>query len=279
MTTALRALGADLDHPEGIAWSDRHGLFAGGEAGQVYHVDLDTGAHEEVANTGGYLLGLAFGPGGLLYVCDKKRRAVLSVDVANGTVLDLTSASGIELLAPNHLVFDSRGTLYVSDSGEWGSASGKIVAVDPEGTVSVFCRSIVDFPNGLAIDPSGAWLYAIESAEPRVSRIALDGERDPEALAEIVLRLPHAVPDGLAFTDTGRLLVSCYRPDTVFEWEPGAEARPIAEDWTGLVLSAPTNLVFAGPGHDRLVTANLASDHLTEIRDSGLVGAPLEYTS
>lgn len=47
-----------LDHAEGVAWGPDGYLYAGGEAGQLYRIRLDDGAFEEVANTGGFLLGL-----------------------------------------------------------------------------------------------------------------------------------------------------------------------------------------------------------------------------
>ncbi|MEJ1230113.1 MAG: hypothetical protein WDM88_05015 [Galbitalea sp.] len=207
-----------------------------------------------MANTGGYLLGLAFGPGGLLYVCDKKRRAVLSVDVANGTVCSTsppprgsscsrpTTSYSIPAERSVRLGFGRMGKRLGQDrrGGSRGNGFGGSAAASST------------FPTASRSTRAEPGCTRSRSAEPRVSRIALDGERDPEALAEIVLRLPHAVPDGLAFTDTGRLLVSCYRPDTVFEWEPGAEARPIAEDWTGPRAVRADQSRLRRPRHDRL---------------------------
>ena len=71
------------------------------------------------------------------------------------------------------------------------------------------------------------------------------------------------------------LLITCYRPDAVFAWD-GTSLETLVDDWTGLTLSAPTNVAFAGPSLDRLISSNLAGWHLTEI-DAGMVGAPLHY--
>lgn len=274
--TSLAALGFGLDHPEGVAYSDRHGLFAGGEGGQIYRVDLDTGVSETVADTGGYLLGLAFGPDGRLYCCDMGRAAVLAVDVTTGEIEDVSTGRGVELAVPNHLVFATDGALYVSDSGGWPGPLGSIVRLEAGGPSLVVDRTAGRFTNGLAIDPTGDWLYVVESSAPRVSRLHITG--DTLWPAEPVVELPRTVPDGIAFAADGSLLIACYRPDAVYRWTAATGLALLADDWTGLTLSAPTNLVFAGEGRDRLITANLASDHLCEIRDTALVGADLPFT-
>ena len=39
MAVNLSVIASDLDHPEGVAWSPRGWLAAGGEAGQIYAID------------------------------------------------------------------------------------------------------------------------------------------------------------------------------------------------------------------------------------------------
>lgn len=272
----LSALGSGLDHPEGVAFSDRHGLFAGGEAGQIYRIDLDTHQADLVANTGGYILGLAFGPDGRLYCCDMARRSVLAVEIASGEIEDVSTGRGVEFAVPNHLVFARDGSLYVSDSGGWPGPLGSIARFAPDGSGRVVDRTAGMFPNGLAIDPSGQWLFVVETSASAVSRLRIAGEAlEP---AERVVELPRSVPDGLAFAADGSLLISCYRPDAVYRWTPESGVALVADDWTGLTMSAPTNLVFAGEARDRLITANLANSHLCEIHGSELRGAEVEFT-
>lgn len=48
-----------LDHPEGVVWDAGAGvLYAGGEAGQVYEVDLEQRRWRQVAEAPGFVLGL-----------------------------------------------------------------------------------------------------------------------------------------------------------------------------------------------------------------------------
>jgi gluconolactonase len=98
--------------------------------------------------------------------------------------------------------------------------------------------------------------------------------------AEQVIRLPGTVPDGVAFTDDGGAIISCYRPDRIYHLSAGGELEILAEDYQGTLLSAPTNVCFAGPDRSMLIVANLGRWHLTRI-ETGLTGvvphAPTEW--
>ncbi len=54
--------------------------------------------------------------------------------------------------------------------------------------------------------------------------------------------------DGLAFTDEGGLLVSCYRPDRIYHLGADGALGIVADDPQGTILSAPTNVCFVGVG-------------------------------
>ena len=125
------------------------------------------------------------------------------------------------------------------------------------------------FTNGLAVSPDGRHLWLVESADPRVSRVELATGR-----CETVARIDGAVLDGLAFTDAGGLLVSCYRPDRIYHLDADGALEIVADDPQGTILSAPTNVCFVGPELDRVVAANLGRWHLT-LLELGLRGAPL----
>jgi gluconolactonase len=111
----------------------------------------------------------------------------------------------------------------------------------------------------------------VESYVPTVNRFDLaTGE------VEEVTRLDGTVPDGIALTDDGGVVVSCYRPDRIVHISSGGQVEVIAEDPQGTMLAAPTNIVFVGEARDRLVSANLGRWHLT-LLDVGLRGVPLHY--
>jgi len=273
---AISLFAGGLDHPEGIAWSPNGWIACGGEAGQIYRIDLDTRQSQIIAHTGGFVLGIAFDGEDNLYACDTGRKAVLRIDTSTGEVVDLTGVAAAEvgeIQSPNFPVFHSDGRLFFSDSGNWGKRDGRILCMWPDGRVEVVSNQTPAFTNGLAIDPLQEYLYVVESENPQVSRLKLtpNGLGDVEA----VVTLPRKVPDGLAFTSEGHLLIGCWRPDAVYILQ-GTDLVEIANDWTGEDLSGPANLAFIGPHLDRLVTSNLAGWHLAEI-ETTLVGAPLNY--
>ena len=92
----------------------------------------------------------------------------------------------------------------------------------------------------------------MESYEPRLSRIDLHS-----GAVEELARLDGTVPDGVAFTTDGGVLVSCYRPDRILHVLPDGRIEMVAEDPQGTHLAAPTNIVFAG---DRTGSSRRTSD-------------------
>jgi gluconolactonase len=253
-----------LDHPEGVAWDPASGaLWAGGEAGQLYRVDLAARDWHEAARAPGFVLGLAVdGRGRVAVCCD-------SLCVLDGDGVRMLHG-GFTL--PNYPAFGPDGTLWVSDSGTWERDDGRVFRLDADGTLEQFSERLPHFPNGCAVSPDGRHLWMVESRIPTVNRFDLaTGEVDE------VTRLDGTVPDGIALTDDGGVVVSCYRPDRIVHVDRDGIVSVVAEDRQGTHLAAPTNVVFVGPERDRLVSANLGRWHLTVVEDTGLRGVPLHH--
>ena len=257
-----RVLVDGLDHPEGVAYDPAADvLWAGGEGGQLYRVTGD--ACEEVARAPGFVLGLAVDGVGRLAVCASSDGSLCGFD--GEEVHRLVPGLGF----PNWPAFAPDGTLYVSDSGDWGADDGRLVRIAADGTVETFSREVPHFTNGCAVTPDGRWLWVVESYVPIVSRFDLEtGAR------EEVRTLYGTVLDGIAFTAEGGVLISCYRPDRIYHLDGGGRLEVVAQDPQGTLLAAPTNVCFAGPQLDRVVCANLGRRHLT-LMDLGMRGAPL----
>lgn len=257
-----------IDHPEGVAWDPVRGrLTCGTEGGQVLAFDPQTWERQVLADTGGFALGIALDARGVIYVCDMARKAVLACDPDDGGVTVVsTGAPGRPIHVPNFPAFHPDGILYVSDSGSsWDAGDGLIFGIRGDNTTFVASEAPSAFPNGLAVDESGRFLYVVETADPGVCRLPVteDGTLGPP---EDVVRMPGTAPDGLAFAADGSLIISCYRPDRVYRLsEDGLNI--LADDPQGRFLAAPTNVCYFGSQLERLAVANIGAWFISEVLD------------
>jgi gluconolactonase len=268
------SFGAGLDHPECIACGLDGYAYAGGEAGQIYRIDLRNRQFKEFASTGAFVGGLAQDGRRNLYACSN--RAVMRI-APDGKVSIYTKGTPDEpMTSPNYPVFDKSGNLYVSDSGEWKRDNGRIYKVSPGGKATVWCRSLTQFPNGLCLSPDGNYLYVVMSLNPpRVVRVRIEPDGGAGDI-ETVVHLPGTVPDGLAFDTEGRLYISCYRPDRIYRLSQQGKLDILAEDYEGTAIAAPTNIAFCGEGRDIFLGANLGRWHITRY-EADATGTPLNY--
>ena len=264
-----------LDHPEGVAWGPDGYIYAGGEAGQIYRIDLAAGTSEEIANTGGFVLGLCLDAAANIYACDLAQHCVFRV-TPNGAVSLYSSGSPERaMITPNYPLFDAAGNLYVSDSGGWDEENGCLYRIRPGGETELISGVALSFPNGLALSPDESELYVILSTQPGVvkARIAEEGGLGP---LQPVVDLPDTVPDGLAFDVQGNLYISCYVPDSIYRLTPAGELALIANDPRHTTISSPTNIAFCGRDLSTLVVASLGRWHLCKVQ-MGVAGQPQQY--
>ena len=266
-----------LDHPEGIAWGLDGYAYAGGEAGQLYRIDVERGEARQFAQVaGGFILGMALDADHNIYACDTGNRCVQRISKGGFVTTYSAGPNDEPMRVPNYPAFDSAGSLYVADSGDWNGRNGRIHKIAPGGRAEVWARELTDFPNGLCMGPGESHLYAAMSLNPpRVVRVAIRDDGSAGAV-ETVVELPEAVPDGLAFDVAGNLYVSCYRPDRIYRLSPHGALEVLAEDYEGTLIAAPTNIAFCGVERDVLLSANLGRWHITRY-DAGAVGLELHY--
>lgn len=265
-----------LDHPEDVAVAADGILYAGGEDGQLYRIDPEVNAVDEIGNTGGFVLGVTLGPGGDLYACDFQQHAVFRLPLTDGEPdgeVESVVAGDDDTSPrhPNYCTFDSTGRLYVSDSGErrdMEHAGGCIYVVDPDGTGRVLTDEPSAFPNGLAISADESRLYVAETGTHSVSVVELsNGEaRDVRHVTG-----EFGMVDGLALDGDGRLYAASIGNNAIYRLDnPRAPADQqriecIIQDPDGLTIGNPTNVCFGGSDGRTLYVANLGLWHLTRI--------------
>jgi gluconolactonase len=260
-----------IDHPECVAVSPDGVLHTGGEAGQIFAVDVVAGTAVQVASTGGFVLGISFDARGRVYACDIKHRQVLRVDLSSGEVtVYSTGTPQHPLRNPNLGCFAPDGTMYLTDSGTWHGNDGRILRVDPRGHTELWCETSTQFPNGCCLDIDDRSLLVAESTAATLARIPIlaDGSAGPR---QVVAHLPGSVPDGVCVDSGGTAYVCCYRPDRIYAVSPDGHSRVLADDPEGTMLAAPTNAAWYGAANTHLAVANLGRWHLSGA-DLGVTG-------
>jgi sugar lactone lactonase YvrE len=263
-----------LDHPECVAVHPDGSVWAGGEGGQIYSIS-ENGNIEEVANTGGFVLGIAFSPdASWLAVCDLKQKCVWKLDMATKQLtLFATGAAGVPFNIPNYPLFTRSGKLFVSESGAFRQITGKIFCFDEQGNGTIWHHGPFNFANGLALSKKEDWLYVVCTWLPGVERIVINSD-GTAGKREAYCTLPQTCPDGIAFDAEENLYVSCYAPNSIYKVNTKQEVTLLIDDWEAHTLSNPTNIAFGGNNFDQLFTANLGRWHISKI-DLGVRGLKL----
>lgn len=267
MLEQVSSFAEGLDHSEGIAVHRDGSVWCGGEAGQIYRIDLSGKNVEEVANTGGFVLGLAFSPDlSWLAICDPKNKAVMRLDLATMRITTYAEAVGDwRFNLPNYPVFSRDGSLYISESGEFGQVNGRIFRFDGQGNGELWAGDGLNFANGIALDADESYLYVVETFLPAISRfpIQADGSAGPRELYADGVR---EVPDGIAFDVEGNLYCSCYAPSRLYKIDPQGRVTLFVEDITCHMLSNCTNIAFGGSDFRTLLITNLGRWHVSQIQ-------------
>jgi gluconolactonase len=276
----LTVFGDGMDHPEGVTVGPDGAVYAGGEQGQVYRLP-GPGRPPELVGTspGGFTLGLVHDASGRVYTCDARRRAVMRFAPGLEPEPYAWRTDDDPIAGCNHAAFDSRGNLYVSDSGHWPVADGRILRAAPGGGVAeVWCEALRTLPNGVCLGPGESHLYVAMSFGPgRIDRVEIRPDGRAGAV-ETYVELPGAVPDGLAFDLVGDLYIATYRPDAILIVR-AADRRIelLCEDLDGAILASPTNVAFGVVDEQpTLFVANIGRWHVAAV-PVAVPGMPLSY--
>jgi gluconolactonase len=254
-----------LDHPECLAFAADGAIIAGGEAGQIYRIDAETLKPNVIANTGGFVLGVATDAGGAVYACDCRRNEVLKIGYAGGVSVYSVGTPEYPAINPNYGAFDRHGNYFYTASGEYfhPNGNGRLFCVTPEGKTECVHPGPFRFANGICLDAERDRLYLVQSPAASILVFRLDGPRlrslQPEQ--EYVLE-KSTVPDGVALDADRNLYVGYYVPDQIAIVRSDGRFEILYRDFTAELLNRPTNVALR---RDEIYFSNLGGWNIGRI--------------
>ena len=265
---------ADGELSEGVALAPDGTVYtAFSPLGQIVRLGPGEGEHEVVAKIEGLqegdigVLGLAVHSDGSVYAgvfsANPDAHGVWRIDAGTGSVERVPGTEQIGL--PNAMVFDSAGTMYVTDT-----MAGAVWRVVPDGTAESWLQHELlggngrlgfGFPvgaNGIALDVSGETLYVavLEQAYIATISIGADGSAgEPAIFVELGDDPAPMLPDGIAFDETGNLYVALPTVNTVVRVAPDGTVETMATAGDG--MDGPAS-VAVDDNAGRLYVANFS---------------------
>lgn len=227
-------IGAEFG-PEHLAIGPDGLLYAAMTSGSIMRMEPDGANLQVYAQTGGRVLGFAFDAGGRMIAADAMLGLLaITPDGAVSRLADRV-ADGDRIGYANSIVVAPDGTAYFTDAStrfspaQWGgtleasvfdiieqSASGRVLAWDPEsGKVRVVAHGF-SFANGIALSADGQSLFVSETGRYRIWKLDsratnLNVASGSTRAAVLVDNMP-GYPDNLMRGRDGRIWVGLFRP-------------------------------------------------------------------
>jgi sugar lactone lactonase YvrE len=217
-------------------------------------------------------LGIAIDRGGNLFICDWDAHGVYKV-TPGGEVSCFAEADEDgthKMQFPNFCVFDDQGHLYVSDTGtsrrnaQIYNPDGKIFRISPRGHCELFADGLYQ-ANGLAMHRGEPALYVIQSAVDNVLRLEIKADGRLGKVSAHARNLD-GLPDGMAFTESGDLLVVTGLHEIIYRVTTRGITEIFVEDKNAEKLIAPANPAFGGKNLDELYITNLIGSSVSRIK-------------
>lgn len=264
----INVIATDIPGAEGIAVANDGQIFIGAEDGWIYMIDT-TGRVSQWVRLPGRPLGIAIDRQENLFICDWDAHGVFKVTPTKEVSLFADSDGIHKMQFPNFCVFDDQGNLYVSDTGTSRrnvpvyNPDGKIFRIAPNGECRLFGEGLYQ-TNGLAIRRGESALYVIQSAIDNVLRLEIkpDGKLGN---VSVYARNLDGLPDGMAFTENGDLLVVAGLHEIIYRVTTTGRIEIFLEDKNAEKLISPANPAFGGKNLDELYITNLMGNSVNRI--------------
>lgn len=265
----IETFATNIPGAEGIAIANDGRIFVGAEDGWIYVISPE-GEASQFTKLPGRPLGIAINRHEDLFVCDWDAHGVYRV-APSGEVSLLAESDGTHKMQfPNFCVFDEQGNLYVSDTGtsrrnaQIYNPDGRLFRVSPTGQCELFAEGLYQ-ANGLAIRRGESALYVIQTAADNVLRLEIkpDGQLGN---VNVYARNLDGSPDGMAFTESGDLLVVTGLREIIYRVTTRGRTEIFLEDKNAEKLVAPANPAFGGKNLTELYITNLMGNSVSRIK-------------
>lgn len=214
--------------PEGVAVDSRGYVYATTEQGWVVRWAPQQTHGELWVKLPGRPLGICLGNNGDFWVADAFE-GLFHINADGVLTKVLTEVDGQPLLYANDVVLAGNGKLYLSDSTARFSAkaygstykaslvdimehgySGRVIEFDPVAQTSRVVMNGLSFANGVTADPEGRFILVNETAEYRVWKYWLSGERAGQS--EVIIDNLPGFPDNILAGLDGRFWLGFTSP-------------------------------------------------------------------
>jgi gluconolactonase len=217
--------------------------------GRIFCID-SKGRFEVVVEYDGEPNGLKIHRDGRLYVADR-RHGIVVIDPADRRLQYLVSGADLERFSgPNDLVFAGNGDLYFTDQGmsDYANPTGRVFRLRADGRLERLLDGLVS-PNGIALDPSGRFLYVALTRSNRVIKALLMPDGRLTRVQNFIQLTGGAGPDGLAVDSEGGIVIAHIQLGAI--WLFDAKGEPMLR--VNLCRGHHgTNVAFGGPDGRRL---------------------------
>jgi len=206
--------------PEAVYADARGRIHSGYADGRVVRLSEDGAKVEEIANTGGRPLGIAGAPGGSIVIADAKegllhldRELVVLATTAGGVPFGFTDDVDAARFEPKVYFTDASYKFgygrHMTDILEHG-ANGRLLEFDFATKQARVLMSGLHFANGVAVGPDDAYVLVNETANYRVLRYWLQGEK--AGRHEVFIDNLPGFPDNITFNGRDRFWLAIFAP-------------------------------------------------------------------
>ncbi|OMF69759.1 gluconolactonase [Paenibacillus peoriae] len=207
--------------PEFITFDKEGNLYTGDSDGEIYKVAFDTKGNPQkaqlYADTKGTPNGLMFDASGNLIVTDVKK-GLLSVDPSGNVTVLANQVDGTPIYLANELDIAKDGTIYFSDTSNYGSVvfkeiaenkpHGRLLKYDPATKQTTVLLEGLYFANGVALSADEDFVLVAESYHYQLTRYWLKGPK--KGTSDIFADNLAGFPDNITRDDQGHFWVGLF---------------------------------------------------------------------